>query len=499
MSLFSVQQRPSKAVAKVVVSLQINKMETSTNSNNSELSKPLGNLQIRDNTDQITDTMGDIENRIFDEIIDSVSIDFENQEIKDIKNVTYTMLDRIVAKVNERGIFSIARIQPAGSMTDKTSNWKYDKKRVENFLEFDSLAVLRQSLEQFIVAGSEDRCAGCVELSIAPVKLERLTQHNDSESVGRTYTSEGILEPIVINELFMNEINTCLSLLCNCLATNIHTKGNFYHQIKLQHSDKMHEQGCDNCRIESSTGTLTVNTSISLEGGFFNPGPSNSSLIFSWTSKANLLTAPDQQCPHERHHIAKLPIYVDFIPALEALKQTSDGGYDHDYFVVSKHCNKYHADKRKRGWRKSSCMTEINAFSKDGSKTHRRCHQIIKYILEKSYSNTTWVEGMGIQNYDVKTVIVKHCLACPNASDDCFSCLVKILEDLFTAYDSGKLESCDPSTSTYNIISQHRYCDVTKFYFKNLLLILKSLGEQDSAESFIQRVMDMKFPSSSNN
>ena len=256
----------------------------------------------------------------------------------------------------------------------------------------------------------------------------------------------------------------------------------------------MHEQGCDNCRIEMPTGTSTVNTSITLEGGYYNPVSSNCSLIFSWTSKANLLTTPDQKCLHERHHIAKLPIYVDFLPALDALKQTYDGGYDHDYFVVSKHCDKYHA-----GWRKSSCMTEINIFSKDGSKTHRQCHQIIKHLLANSHSNTPWMQFMGIQNYDVKAVIVKYCLACSNASDDCFSCLVKILEELFTAYDSGKLESCDPSTSTYNIISQHRYCDVTKFYFKNLLLILQSLGEQDFAESFIQRVKDMKPPSSSNN
>ena len=450
--------------------------------------------------------MGDVEersahiNRIFDDIIRSVSIDFENPEIQDIQKAIYTMLDRIVAKVNERGIFSIARVQPVGSMTDKTSNWKYDKKMKETFLEFDALAVLRQSLGQCIEAGSEERCAGCVELSTAPLKVEQLRQpYVIFGPVSRTYTSEGLLGPNVFHELFVNEINTCLSSLCDCLTATIHTKSIFVHQINIQHSNKTHKQGCENCRIEMPTGTLSINTCIPVERGHFNSGPSNCSLIFLWTSKANILSAPDRQIVSKLHRIDTLPIYLDFLPALEARKPTHDGGYEHNYFVIPKHCNSLHTYRDKRvSWRKSSCMTEINAFSKDGSKMHRRCHQIIKYVLEKSYSNTTWVESIGIQNYDVKTVVVKHCLTCSITSDDCFYCVVKILEELFSAYDSEKLESCDPSTSTHNIISQHKYCDVTKFYFEKLLLILKSLGKEDSTETFIQRLTDMKFPSSSN-
>ena len=69
----------------------------------------------------------------FDNIITRVGIDFTNQEIQAIQAAIHGLLERVVAGVNKRGIFSVARIQPAGSMADKTAIWKYDKKTEEHF------------------------------------------------------------------------------------------------------------------------------------------------------------------------------------------------------------------------------------------------------------------------------------------------------------------------------------------------------------------------------
>ena len=51
-------------------------------------------------------------NGLFDEIVSKVSVDYDNHELRDIKAAVHTMLDRVVTRVNERGLFSISRIQP---------------------------------------------------------------------------------------------------------------------------------------------------------------------------------------------------------------------------------------------------------------------------------------------------------------------------------------------------------------------------------------------------
>ena len=94
-------------------------------------------------------------NDFFDKIVFYDGIDFTNMEIRDIQTAVYRMLDRVLPKVNERGNFNIARIQPAGSMADKTSLRKYDR-RNNHYIEFDFLAVMKDSILSYGVApGSE--------------------------------------------------------------------------------------------------------------------------------------------------------------------------------------------------------------------------------------------------------------------------------------------------------------------------------------------------------
>ena len=58
----------------------------------------------------------------------NLQVDLTNKEIQDIQAAVYTMLERIKARVDNRGIFQIARIVPGGSLAEKTILWKYSSR-----------------------------------------------------------------------------------------------------------------------------------------------------------------------------------------------------------------------------------------------------------------------------------------------------------------------------------------------------------------------------------
>ena len=74
-------------------------------------------------------------NGLFEEIVSKVSVDYSNHEIRDIKAAVHTMLDRVVTRVNERGLFNFSRIKPCGSMAEQTAVWKFDRRTGEIFTE----------------------------------------------------------------------------------------------------------------------------------------------------------------------------------------------------------------------------------------------------------------------------------------------------------------------------------------------------------------------------
>ena len=57
------------------------------------------------------------------------SRNYSKQEILDIKAAVHTMLERVVARVNERGLFKISRIEPCGSMAEQTAVLKFSKRQ----------------------------------------------------------------------------------------------------------------------------------------------------------------------------------------------------------------------------------------------------------------------------------------------------------------------------------------------------------------------------------
>ena len=85
-------------------------------------------------------------NKYFDIMVDKSSIDYNNNEIQDLQKAMTKMLDRLVTRVNNRGIFTISHKLPCGSMAEKTSIWKIETrndKSVSQYTEFDFLAILK--------------------------------------------------------------------------------------------------------------------------------------------------------------------------------------------------------------------------------------------------------------------------------------------------------------------------------------------------------------------
>ena len=56
------------------------------------------------------------------------SVDYSCNEIEDIQTAVLELMERIVSKINERGLFYISRIEPCGSMVEKAALCKTDYK-----------------------------------------------------------------------------------------------------------------------------------------------------------------------------------------------------------------------------------------------------------------------------------------------------------------------------------------------------------------------------------
>ena len=404
--------------------------------------------------------------QFFHHIIANASVDYTNPEIQDIQNVVYTMLERIRTRVNSRGIFRIARLVRGGSMAEQTSLWKIEKYLRYKYLEFDFLAALENAVKLCI--DQTANCPGCIKIVKTPVDKERLRQCYNGDAFGLEGQGR-------INFLFIKEINYCLTSSCNCLTYQCKDRGN---RISLRPSSVEHKGGCGECTVDMSTGTLHVNTEISVEQ--ITSAPNKCSLIFRWISKAKRLSVPDELLFREPQLLSSLPIYVDFLPALESLKPTPSGaGDEHGYFIVPKSCNVRNS-MSDMSWRKSWCLAEINAFTTDMSDKHRRCYQVIKFLSERHFYSV-------LPNYHMKTVVLNHHTTCRDTTDDCVDCVIGMLRELLQAYETNELLSFQ---SNLNIL--HRYTDDfyedDKDYCERLIYKLCSVSATDTWKTFISKV-----------
>ena len=446
------------------------------------------------NTELTTEQSEKLE-EFFKHIISNAAVDYTYPEIQDIQTAMDTILDRIKTRVNSRGIFQIARVLRGGSMAEKTSLWKFESPH--HYLEFDFLAALENTVKHSIDQSAN--CRGCIKKVKTPVDKERLRQCYDGDDIlnaglENSYTrgdifSEGALETVdVISDLFIKELNHCLTSSCDCLTYQCNEDKYRDYEISLRPSSVEHKHGCGECTVDMSTGTLRVNTEIPVEQ--ITSGPNKCSLIFQWTSKAKSLSAPDKLLLQEPQLLSSLPIYVDFLPALESLKPTQSGARDeHDYFIVPKRCNvcKNHDYDDYAGygfrWRKSWCLAEINAFTKDMSDKHRRCYQVMKYFSERSW-------GGGLSSYHIKTVVLNHHTTRGDTTDDCVDCVIGILRELLQAYETKELLSYQ---SNLNIINREvdDNMKILKSYCDLLIHKLCSVSATDTWQKFIWKIYDL--------
>ena len=377
-----------------------------------------------------------------------------------------------MSRVNSRGIFDIARILRSGSMAEKTSIWKYHIG--DHYQEFDFLAVLGKAIYLCEDQSARNNCKGCVEIENPPVELERLSHYYNREN---EFNAETLKSKLLVSDLFLNEINVCLTSSCDCLSVQFYKDHDGDYTISFRPSSVEHKFGCDMCTVDMPTGTLHVNTEINIEQ--HSNGPNNCSLIFQWISKAKSLSAYDDMLLQKSQKITSLPIYVDFLPALESLKPTSSGaGNESDYFIVPKTCNVCGYDYTYRKWRKSCCVAEINAFTTYMSDKHRKCYQIIKYLS---------VVYVNVPSYHIKTIVLRHQTTCSDTTDDCVDCVMSILWDILQAYENKELFSYHSNLDILKGGGMKAIAFV-KDRCKGLIHKLCSVSVTDSWETFIKKM-----------
>ena len=413
----------------------------------------------------------------FQHIISNATIDFTQDEMKDIQTAMKTMLERIRTRVNSRGIFNIARVVPAGSMCEQTSLWKFNWfTKGGHFIEFDFLAQLNNLTHQCTKQTAEIECKGCIKIVKPPLDLERVRQcYSDREN---EFNAVSLEDKEVISDLFLNEINYCLTSACNCLTFQCENDYGDY-SISLRPSSEHNKHGCGECTVDMPSGTLLVNTTIVIEQD--SRGPNKCQLVFQWTSKAKSLSAPDELLLQEPQPVSQLPIFVDFLPALESLTPSSSGaGEEHGFFIVPKRCNvcDIFADDDDNRWRKSWCIAELNAFTTDMSDKHRRCYQIIKYLLEIN-------PVLKLPSYHIKTIVLRHHTECTDTTDEIVQCILKIYQDLHQAYETVKLLSYQ---SNLNILKKSFSYSGYKDTCEDFIYTLCSVSVTDTWETFIEKI-----------
>ena len=432
-------------------------------------------------------------NTLFDDIIEKISIDYTNQEIKELQSAIFKMLGRIKEKVNERGVFNISHIQPCGSMPEKTAIWKWDESAGQSYTEFDFLAVLKNSTEG--IAGNE--CLGCLRVTKPPVNLECLkTLYTDIKDP--LYSC--INDIRVINNLFIQELLKSMTSDCHCLSPEFKDSSHdgLYRKFSITGSGQ-YETVCDKCSVRMPTGTLRVNTNVTID---INTAPMNCSLVFLWESKTESLMAPVDVSLNQIEPVITLTIYVDFIPALQFFKLGSSDDVlklEHDRFIVPKRCA-WRNTCENRGvdgaWRMSSCLLEMNAMLKLDNRL-RKCYQIVKFLCQtmaRSYKFGFYP----VNRYHVKTIALNHSRTCSDSqSKGCADCVVGILYELQTAYESedhdafkrGASESDTWNSSMPSLFHGGGVPEFEGTRFRNLIASLCLASKSESTEVFLKNVV----------
>ena len=441
-------------------------------------------------------------NMFFDDIIGKVVIDFDNQEIQDLQSAVLTMLDRIKERMNERNVFNISYIQPCGSISEKTAIWKWDKSTRKSYTEFDFLAVLKTSTDDIV--GND--CLGCLKVTKQPVNLERLKTLY-TEIKHPVYINNYIGDISVLNSVFIQEILKSVSSSCDCLSLQFKECSfeGLFRKFSIAASGK-DEALCENCVVRMPTGTLRVNTSVTID---INTPPMNCSLVFLWESNTGSLMAPVDFLLNKIEPVRSLTIYVDFIPALEILRLDSSKGVlklEHDIFVVPKRCAWRNTCENRcvdGVWRTSSCLSEIKAIMNFGEK-HRKCYKILKFLCQ-AMSSSYKFGFYPVNRYHVKIIAINHSVSCSNPiSKTCVDCVMEMLYELESAYKNTRqpvklqqsvIESGSRDNGSSALHSLLHGCGQPSFEgtrFQNLISSLCTASQCESKELFLKNLISFE-------
>ena len=102
----------------------------------------------------------------FHHITSNAPVDYSNEKIKDIQNAVSIMLKRIRTRVNKRGIFCAQ-----WKCCRTNSLWK--SIAGDHYLEFDCLAVLKNTIKQCEEQSSRQHCQGCIAIVKPSVEYNR--------------------------------------------------------------------------------------------------------------------------------------------------------------------------------------------------------------------------------------------------------------------------------------------------------------------------------------
>ena len=190
-------------------------------------------------------------NKLFEDILKRISVDFNHTEFKDIKDSVKEMLWKVANRINESSVFKIFSIFPCGSMAEETSVWKIDKESGEPYLEFDFLAVLDKGKDDCFRLKTESKgaeqltCTRCTELKkTRPEFVQALT-----DSYGSLYPGIPIESPGIVHELFLKQLTSHLAPCCLDVDYSSESRDIAFMPKTNQEGNK-----CEVCTIDKPTG-----------------------------------------------------------------------------------------------------------------------------------------------------------------------------------------------------------------------------------------------------
>ena len=430
----------------------------------------------------------------FNDIITRAAVDYTNPEFQDVQQAVVMMLEKTIKRINSRGVFTITHLQPCGSMAEKIAMWKTDHKTGQVYTEFDFLTVLKDVGNIICKQG----CSECFVVDNPPVNLERLEQLYNRRLT--EFISSSGNNPDVLYNIFLQEFTTCMVLWCSCFSVDYSRAVPYREQInkiRFKPTSKDKRFGCDNCAVDLPTGRLQINPYISIERTPLRRTAAKCSLVLLWRSKSTGLCSRDSSPLPKLQQPVKLPIYIDCLPVLEvndtsplpfvATKRRSSR--DCRIFIVPTSCGLCEKD----GWRRSCCLAEMNLIVNKMSERHRNSYQVMKYLNQSVtaiYDNNSC-----INDYHFKTVALHHSMTCPQSSESYAECVLKMYNELRSAYLSKELISFHSRVNFLHVYRKfHLTVDQAATVLSDFIEKLCSVSDADSLETFVQSIQGPQKP-----